>query len=204
MFLSSGSMIRHPLPSTGSPPEEIPLLRRYYGMLRGPAAHPAALRCLRLAVPRPWRCCSCPALRRSNHPASHGRLAWGFPKVPVAPFRPCTWRRQGFPGSWGTPVWACPALRPRRDRLGQAVWASPVLPSAALTASAPAIGLSGLNRTAHPLAVYASQPGLLPNHARLASGCRPTLPGGIAYPLGSIARFSHSCCTSLPRLCLAH
>ena len=52
--------------------------------------------------------------------------------------------------------------------------------------------LSGLNHTAHPLAVYASQQGLLPNHARLASGCRPTLPGGIGYPLGSTARFSVS------------
>ena len=52
--------------------------------------------------------------------------------------------------------------------------------------------ISGLNHTAHPLAVYASQPGLLPNHARLASGCWPTLPGGIDYPLGSTARFSVS------------
>jgi hypothetical protein len=52
--------------------------------------------------------------------------------------------------------------------------------------------LSGLNHTAHPLAVYASQPGLLPSHARLASGCWPTLPGGIGYPLGSTARFSIS------------
>jgi hypothetical protein len=64
--------------------------------------------------------------------------------------------------------------------------------------------LSRLNDTAHPLAVYASQPGLLPDHARLASGCWPALPGGIGYPLGSNARFSFSCCTSLPRLLLAH
>ena len=52
--------------------------------------------------------------------------------------------------------------------------------------------LSGLNHTACSLAVYASQPGSLPDHARLASGCWPTLPGGIDYPLGSTARFSSS------------
>ena len=38
----------------------------------------------------------------------------------------------------------------------------------------------------------ASQPGLLPDHAILASGCWPTLPGGIIYPLGSTVRFSVS------------
>ena len=52
--------------------------------------------------------------------------------------------------------------------------------------------LSGLNHTACSLAVYASQPGSLPDHARLASGCWPALPGGIDYPLGSTARFSSS------------
>jgi hypothetical protein len=39
--------------------------------------------------------------------------------------------------------------------------------------------LSRLNRTAWTLAVYASQGGLPLHHARLASGCRPALPGGI-------------------------
>ena len=49
--------------------------------------------------------------------------------------------------------------------------------------------LSGLNNRALRLAVYASQPGLLPDHARLASGCRPALPDGIGYPQGSNERF---------------
>jgi len=52
--------------------------------------------------------------------------------------------------------------------------------------------LSGLNHTACPLAVYASQPRSPSDHARLASGCWLTLPGGIDYPLGSAARFSVS------------
>ena len=51
MFPSSGLMTRRPLPSTGSL-GSVPLLHRYYEALRLPAAHPAALRCLRLAVPR--------------------------------------------------------------------------------------------------------------------------------------------------------
>ena len=49
--------------------------------------------------------------------------------------------------------------------------------------------LSGLNNRALRLAVYASQPGLLPDHARRASGCRPALPDGIGYPQGSDERF---------------
>src|SRR5215831_12346889 len=39
--------------------------------------------------------------------------------------------------------------------------------------------ISGLNHTARPPAVYASQGGLLHRHARLASGGWPTLPGGM-------------------------
>ena len=46
-----------------------------------------------------------------------------------------------------------------------------MLPSAKLKASAPTrTGISGLNHTARPLAVYASQDGLPHHHARLASG----------------------------------
>ena len=59
------------------------------------------------------------------------------------------------------------------------------------------------------LAVYASQRGLPHRHARLASGCRPTLPGGVGYPQDPGARFQRfitvaSSLTSLPRLYLAH
>ena len=43
-------MRRHPLPSTGSL-GLVPPLPRYYEVLRLPAAHFAALRCLRLAIP---------------------------------------------------------------------------------------------------------------------------------------------------------
>ena len=55
-----------------------------------------------------------------------------------------------------------------------------------------AICLSRLNHTALTLAVYASQHRLPGHHARLASGCRPALPDGSGYPLGSIERFLSS------------
>ena len=107
-------------------------------MLRVPAAHPAALRCLRLAVPRLRGRVACPALRPLPplNLASATGLGFG---LPVAPFRPWSWRRQGFPGSWGTLVWTCPALRPRRDRWARPFSAHPVLPSVVATSSAPAM-----------------------------------------------------------------
>jgi len=54
-----------------------------------------------------------------------------------------------------------------------------VSPSAPGRASALALRISELTRAAYSLAVYASQPGLPPVHARLASGWRPPLPCGI-------------------------
>jgi hypothetical protein len=48
----NGSLRRHPLPSAGSL-GSVPPLRRHYEMPRRPPAPPAALRCLRLAVPPP-------------------------------------------------------------------------------------------------------------------------------------------------------
>ena len=65
-----------------------------------------------------------------------------------------------------------------------------MLPSAKLTASAPArTVISGLNHTALPLAVYASQGELPHRHARLASGGWPALPSGAGYPPGSNETF---------------
>ncbi len=63
-----------------------------------------------------------------------------------------------------------------------------MLPSALPKASAPTRLISGLNDTARTLAVYASQGGSPLHHARLASGCRSALPGGIGYPLDSYTK----------------
>ena len=78
------STIRHRLPSTGSR-GSVPPLQRYYSVLRLPAAHPAALRCLRLAVPRVG---SLFAPRRGE-PACLG-LGFGHPVS-----RPGIWRGDG-------------------------------------------------------------------------------------------------------------
>jgi hypothetical protein len=69
MFPSNSSSIRHPLPSTGSC-GTVPLLPRYYQMLRLPDVPSAALRFLRLAVPRaPWRFRLSGPFARLNGPA---------------------------------------------------------------------------------------------------------------------------------------
>jgi len=158
-------------------------------MLRLPAAHSAALRFLRLAVPRSRRPVSCTGLTplppgRDADPTGPGI------SVPVAPFRLVTWRRQDLPGSWGTPCEHARLFDPGGIRRPRPIAARPMRPSVFVTTSAPALDLiSGLDCKACPLAVYASQPRLPNGHARLASGCRPTLPGGIGYPLGPNTRF---------------
>ena len=59
--------------------------------------------------------------------------------------------------------------------------------------------LSGLNHTAYPLAVYASQPGLPRGHARLASGRRArALPGRDSYPHGPFVQFQRCFMSSYP------
>ena len=87
-------------------------------------------------------------------------------------------------------MWTCPVLGPRWDRSRQAEYGAVMLPSAHPDGvGSHKCGFSGRNRTACPLAVYASQHGLPHDHARLTSGCRPALPGGIGHPLGPNARF---------------
>jgi hypothetical protein len=49
--------------------------------------------------------------------------------------------------------------------------------------------LSGLDSRAWARAVYASSLGSPQDHARLASGCLASFPGGIGYPQGSYERF---------------
>ena len=144
-------------------------------------------------VPPPSVCCGwryhlrirlfAPDRVGAPHPGQ-GCLGRGFPN------HGSRWKRQGHPGSWGTPC-------------GHALLSDPDGTSepgqfAALGCSLPFVrkrrlpryeNLSKLHHTAYPLAVYASQGGSPHHHARLASGCWPALPGGSGYPLGPIARF---------------
>ena len=154
-----------------------------------------------------WRYHACAASFVS--PAGPQRLPEGQGLwVPVSPFRLCVHvETAGSPRFLGDPMWTCPVLGARWDRSRQAEYDAAMLPSAHPNdVGSHEYGFSRLNRTACPLAVYASQHGLPHDHARLASGCRPALPGGDGYPLGPNARFLAtavmvaSSLSSLPKL----
>ena len=99
-----------PFPPPGLPQARIPRLRRYYGMLRIPAARPAALRCLRLAVPHACRFVRSCGLPGTGPPAGRGSLVTRTPPCPG--FSCGDDRASQVPGG---PACTCPALRPRRD-----------------------------------------------------------------------------------------
>ena len=83
----------------------VPRIPRYYQGATTPAALPAALRFLRLAVPRERSV-------RFVSPAATKRQAAGLGLVTRYP-RPgrLPWRRQDLPSSWGTPIPVCPYSR---------------------------------------------------------------------------------------------
>ena len=171
-------MRRHPLPLTGSL-GLVPPLPRYYEVLRLPAAHFAALRFLRLAIPslRPWFVPPAP----DAEPWINRELVGGISS------RRARWKRQGLPSSRRNPCDHSPySSDPGVTR--QAEWTMSKLPGAAPATDhdegSPRVVISGLNRTAFDLAVHASQGWSPTHHARLASGCwsgstgRDWLPAG--------------------------
>src|SRR5207302_2998056 len=83
----------------------LPLLPRYYEVLRFPHVLPATLRFLRMTGTTPCACvrCSDQIRRRSG--------AWGF-RVWQPHRRQYLerWQRKGVPSSWGTLVCLCPVL----------------------------------------------------------------------------------------------
>ena len=101
--------------------------------------------------------------------------------------RRARWKRQGLPSSRRNPCDHSPySSDPGVTR--QAEWTMSELPGAAPATDhdegSPRVVISGLNRTAFDLAVYASQGWSPTHHARLASGCwsgstgRDWLPAG--------------------------
>ena len=146
----------------------VPLLPRYYDALRLPTVHSAALRFLRLAVPRG---------RLRFAPAGHKRQPPAGQAIFMARLRPYLHvETAGPPTFLGNPLCLCPALRPRRDQRTRPFGTSarpPLIPRR----RPPRLELSRLNHTASALAVYASQDGSPHHHARLASGCRPSSTG---------------------------
>jgi len=121
--------------------------------LRLPAAHPAALRFLRLAVPQLALALFAP--RRTSAPLRPGV------GDPVAPAGMLPRKRQDLPSSWKTPI---VRLHMFHTDAGRTAGTRPLqCRGVALvhrTAKAPAKGLSALNFMAFGLAVYASQCGL--------------------------------------------
>jgi len=130
--------------------------------LRLPAAPPAALRCLRPAVPQ--RSLVLFAPRRTSAPPKPGV---GDPVLQPGVCRGND-RISQVPGEPQSSVCTCSrdAGRTAVTRPLRCSSVAPVMP----TARAPTMGLSALNSTAFRLAVYASQRRLPERHARLASG----------------------------------
>ena len=135
--------------------------------LRRPAALPAALRFLRLAVP--------PRSLVLFAPQQTSALPRPGVVIPVSPAGNSQRKRQDLPSSWGTPSVRSPcsvdAGRTARTRPLRCNSAAP----GDRKAKAPAKGLSTLNSMAFGLAVYASQCGLPTPHATLASPGAPGL-----------------------------
>jgi hypothetical protein len=118
--------------------------------LRLPAAHPALLRCLRLAVPQ--RPLVLFALRRTSAPPKPGV------GDPVSPPGTSLRKRQDLPSSWGTPI---VRLHMFHTDAGRTADTRPLrccgMALGHRTAKAPARGLSKLHSMAFGLAVYASR-----------------------------------------------
>jgi len=168
-------MARRPLPSAGSL-GSVPPRRRYYEALRIPAARPAALRCLRLAVSR-------------SHPhfvPVAAECAGREPGVghPVPPAGTLPRRRRGLPGSWGTPVSVPCSPTPAGSHAPGHCGAATRL-SVPLTTSAPAMRSfrGSIARPAHWLSTLRSpgRPGTTQDSLPAAG---QALPGGGRYPAG--------------------
>jgi hypothetical protein len=170
------SAIRRPLPSTGSF-GSVPRLHQYFGALRLPAALPAALRCLRLAVPlfalvlrsrrRPSAATAGQGLGVTGCPSC--RSTRGDGRTSQVPGEPrCAHALLFDPGGTSAP-----------GHLGASV-----LPSAATTTSAPTTTTFGA--PSHGLLTRCLRfvTTITRGHARLASGCWPSFAGRGWLPAG--------------------
>ena len=165
--------------------------------LRLLAAHPAALRCLRLAVPR-----VCPVRSRgSGPPPGPGRICMAAVRVPRL-----RWRRRDLPGSWATHRLHAPLSDPGGTGSARPVPAPRCCLPHTSRRRLPRSRLfrGSITRPAR-LPVYASQPGSPPHHATLGSGWLANLGRSGLPPAGSHRRFPscHCMASSFTKLCLA-
>ena len=150
--------------------------------LRPPAAHPAALRYLRLVVPQRSLVVFAPEWTSAPPRPGVGH--------PVAPAGILPRKRQDLPSSWGPPIVRLHMFHSDADRTADTrpIQCRGVAPGHR-KAKAPVKGLSTLDSMAFGLAVYAS-PGSLPHHdARLASGRWSGATGRAFHPQDSYERF---------------
>ncbi len=164
------------------PPGRVPLLQQYYQSATTSCRHPAALRFLRLAVPRLHSLLSLPG----------GRVRRQGLELVTRYLRPGIRRgaNRVLSSSWGTTI---VRLHMFQSDAGRTACTRPLRCSSVALghrrAKAPTKGLSTLNSMAFGLAVYASQCGLLQHHARLASSCWSGSTGRASHPQGSDERF---------------
>src|SRR5271165_3701469 len=164
----------------------VPLVHRYYETLRPPDSLFAALRFLRLAIPRSV-CVSSPFGRRRQADGSSRSLLYR-----LLPIRLTSWNCQDLPCSRETLMTIRPALRPRRDRVratGPRVNVLDTAPAPKHNEGSPRLQISGLNHTAFGLAVYASKWRLPATAQDSLPAAGPALPDGVSYPQGFDERF---------------
>jgi len=179
---SNGSVFRQPLGSSGSL-GSVPRLHRYFELLRLPVARPGAL---------PFRSFAGTAPCQSFAPEGVGPLPRaGVLWVVVSPTTLLMAETTGSPRFLGSPNAPCPARRPRR---GPRV--RPLRPLDAAFRTIESVGphIADFEAQSHGLVApcvrfVAWVTPVLSRHATLGSGCWPALPGGVGYPLGTIARF---------------
>ena len=154
-----------------------------------------------------WRYHRC--VRCSSPPAPDAEPWINLELVGGISSRLARWKRQGLPSSRRNPCDHSPySSDPGVTR--QAEWTMSELPGAAPATDndegSPRVVISGLNRTAFDLAVYASQGWSPTHHARLASGCwsgstgRDWLPAGFhlkGFKLPTILLSRASCAMSV-------
>ena len=177
---------------------EFPCFNGTIKALRLPAAHPTALRFLRLVVPRLYSLCS----------LLGGRVPPPRPGVdyPVTPAGILPRRRQDLSSSWRTQMSVCTCSSTPAGLLAPDLIRSSSVAHAMTKAKAPCdLSISKLNSMAFGLAVYASQCWLPRPHARLASSRWSDATGRAFDPQGSDERFQSCFLTSSsssPKLCL--
>ena len=185
------SAIRRPLPSTGSC-GSVPRLHRYYEAFRLPAAHPAALRCLRLAVPL------CALVFRSRRRPNAAAAGQGLLDIPAAPRAGHRAETAGPPRFLENPSVLMPCsstpVGPPRQAISTLRCCLPWL----LQRRLPRLPLAGLYHTACSLAVHASSPRSLAATQDSLPTAGQALSGGAGHPLGSLARFQSSLHLILP------